>query len=89
MAFISNSRTYTSLRGVRYKTFADYARETKFWMLQQYYYLFLEHDAHKLLLYNILKRNTIEGGLQSGNLKIVLIVLLYNKMGYFRPIITT
>jgi DNA polymerase III delta prime subunit len=31
------------------------------------YYLFLEHDAHnRLLLYNILKKNTIEGGLQSG-----------------------
>jgi hypothetical protein len=46
-------------------------------MLQQTmtYYLFLEHDAQKLLLYNILKRNTIEGGLQSGgNLKIVFFV---------------
>jgi hypothetical protein len=55
------------------------------------YYLFLEHDAHnEIVTVQHTERNTIEGGLQSGgNLKIVLIVLLYNKMGYFRPIITT
>jgi hypothetical protein len=41
-------------------------------------------DTTKLLLYNILKRNTIEGGLQSGrNLKIVLIVFIVQQNGLF------
>jgi hypothetical protein len=91
--FISNSRTYTNSYVMGYDDLCWLCqRKLNFECCSRQWLLFVPRAwcTTKLLLYNILKRNTIEGGLQSGgNLKIVLIVLLYNKMGYFRPIITT
>jgi hypothetical protein len=84
--FISNSRTHTnSLRNVDTRPLLTMPEKTKFLnaAADNDYYLFLEHDAQRNC-YNILKRNTIEGGLQSGrNLKIVLIVFIVQQNGLF------
>jgi hypothetical protein len=55
------------------------------------YYLFLEHDAHNeiVTVQHTEKGIRLKESSKRRNLKIVLIFLLYNKMGYFRPIITT
>jgi hypothetical protein len=56
------------------------------------YYLFLEHDAHNeiVTVQHTEKGIRLKESSKRRNLKIVLLIfLLYNKMGYFRPIITT
>jgi hypothetical protein len=78
--------------GIRYKTVVDDARENEILECRCWQWLLFVSRTRcimRLLPYNTLKRSTIEGSFSGRNLNIVLIVLLCNKINYFRPIFTT